>query len=63
MPSIDKVQMLAKYLGVTTSELLGEGHPIFDHPENAHFFDKYNQLTPAERQLSLERIERIIKDR
>lgn len=27
MPSIDKVQMLAEYLGVTTSDLLGEEKP------------------------------------
>lgn len=33
-PSVEKVQMLAQYLGVTTSELLGEV-PISSDPEQA----------------------------
>ena len=47
IPSVEKVQLLAQYLGVTTSELLGEAGPqnlaIQDQP---YLVMQYNQLSP-----------------
>ena len=43
-PSVTKVQMLATYLGVTTSELLGEDLPgAADRPE---LLVKFDRLSP-----------------
>ena len=46
-PSVERVQALAKYLGVTTSELLGETGPknlaIQDQP---YLVMRYNSLPP-----------------
>ena len=48
-PSVAKVQMLAEYLGVTTSELLGEDLPG-DYDFKAAFFNGADPtLTPEER--------------
>ena len=54
VPSVEKVQMLANYLGVTTSELLGEtgpslqydGYIIPNQPGAADLIVKFKQLTP-----------------
>lgn len=47
IPSVEKVQFLAQYLGVTTSELLGEAGPknlaIQDQP---YLVMRYNSLPP-----------------
>lgn len=47
VPSVERVQALAKYLGVTTSELLGEVGPknlaIQDQP---YLVMRYNSLPP-----------------
>lgn len=47
VPSVERVQALAKYLGVTTSELLGETGPknlaIQDQP---YLVMRYNSLPP-----------------
>lgn len=47
IPSVEKVQLLAQYLGVTTSELLGETGPqnlaIQDQP---YLVMRYNSLPP-----------------
>lgn len=47
IPSVERVQLLAQYLGVTTSELLGETGPqnlaIQDQP---YLVMQYNQLSP-----------------
>lgn len=49
VPSVAKVQMLAEYLGVTTSELLGEELPG-DYDFKAAFFNGADPtLTPEER--------------
>ena len=49
IPSVAKVQMLAEYLGVTTSELLGEELPG-DYDFKAAFFNGADPtLTPEER--------------
>ena len=49
VPSVAKVQMLAEYLGVTTSELLGEGLPG-EYDLKAAFFNGADPtLTPEER--------------
>lgn len=47
VPSVEKVQLLAQYLGITTSELLGETGPknlaIQDQP---YLVMRYNSLPP-----------------
>ena len=47
VPSVERVQLLAQYLGVTTSELLGEAGPqnlaIQDQP---YLVMRYNSLPP-----------------
>lgn len=47
VPSVERVQLLAQYLGVTTSELLGEAGPqnlaIQDQP---YLIMRYNSLPP-----------------
>lgn len=47
VPSVEKVQLLAQYLGVTTSQLLGEDGPgnlaIQDQP---YLVMRYNSLPP-----------------
>lgn len=51
VPSVEKVQLLAQYLGVTTSELLGETEPknlaIQDQP---YLVMRYNSLSPEEQE-------------
>lgn len=51
IPSVEKVQLLAQYLGVTTSELLGETGPknlaIQDQP---YLVMRYNSLSPEEQE-------------
>ena len=42
IPSVEKVQLLAQYLGVTTSELLGE-----EDPAQPYLVMRYNSLSPA----------------
>lgn len=51
IPSVEKIQLLANYLGVTTSELLGEEPRIADIPEselNEPLISKLVSLTPEE---------------
>ena len=64
IPSVEKVQMLAAYLGVTTSELLGEekepapmaeGEPVYP-PE-------YDQLSSEDRALVDSMIRRLILEK
>lgn len=51
VPSVERVQLLAQYLGVTTSELLGETGPknlaIQDQP---YLVMRYNSLSPEEQE-------------
>lgn len=63
-PSVAKVQMLAAYLGVTTSELLGEkkepapvteGRPVYP--------SEYDQLSPEDRALVDSMIRRLILEK
>lgn len=44
-PATGKVQMLAKYLGVTTSDLLGEEKQNSPLPEEGGLLADYNALT------------------
>ena len=54
IPSVERVQLLAQYLGVTTSELLGEtgpslqydGYIIPSEPGATDLIVKFKQLTP-----------------
>lgn len=67
-PSVTKVQMLADYLGVTTSELLGEIVTPADQPANGHeeeFVRLFRQLTEDQQQLVLAQLKGIVdaKDR
>ena len=46
IPSIEKVQLLAQYLGVTVSELLGEdASEISQGPAQPYLVMRYNQLS------------------
>ncbi len=48
IPSVNRVQALAKYLGVTTSELLGEdASEISQGPAQPYLVMRYNQLSQA----------------
>ena len=47
IPSVEKVQLLAQYLGVTTSELLGEEDPHGEGPAQPYLVMRYNSLPPA----------------
>ena len=57
VPSVAKVQMLAEYLGVTTSELLGEKAPT--DPEAIP--PMYSKLNPENRALVDQMIEKLLK--
>ena len=48
IPSIEKVQRLADYLGVTTSELLGESAPSGSPAPD--FLILFNQLSPDDQE-------------
>lgn len=46
VPSVEKVQLLAQYLGVTVSELLGEDvSEISQGPAQPYLVMRYNQLS------------------
>lgn len=46
VPSVEKVQLLAQYLGVTVSELLGEdASEISQGPAQPYLVMRYNQLS------------------
>lgn len=48
IPSVEKVQLLAQYLGVTVSELLGEdASEISQGPAQPYLVMRYNQLSQA----------------
>lgn len=57
IPSVAKVQMLADYLGVTTSELLGEKTPTSTSANPP----MYNKLNPENRALVDQMIEKLLK--
>ena len=63
IPSVAKVQMLASYLGVTVSQLLGEKAPPADQPANgreAEFVRLFDQLTPDQQALVLAQLKGIV---
>lgn len=47
LPSAEKLHILAAYLGVTTSELLGEEDPHGEGPTQPYLVMRYNSLSPA----------------
>ena len=49
-PSVAKVQMLAQYLGVTTSDLLGEQNESSPPSEEDRLLDVFGDLTEDEKQ-------------
>lgn len=63
VPSVEKVQMLAAYLGVTTSELLGEEKgptPVSEDGLNETaqvFMPLVDKLTPDQQQLLLSQLQ------
>ena len=62
-PSVAKVQMLADYLGVTTSLLLGEKRTPADQPANGReeeFMQLFGQLTEDQQQLVLAQLKGIV---
>ena len=62
VPSVEKVQMLADYLGVTTSELLGESLPAGPAAEKAQlqaaFWGGDKDLTQEEKDAMWDDVER-----
>lgn len=48
-PSVEKVQMLAQYLGVTVSDLLGETKPPSNLPKEADLTEAEQELVAAYR--------------
>ena len=58
MPSVEKVQQLASYLGVTVSELLGEEKAPTSTSDNPPM---YNKLNPENRALVDQMIEKLLK--
>lgn len=63
VPSVAKVQMLAEYLGVTTSDLLGEKISPVGLPANGReeeFVQLFNQLTPDQQELVLAQLKGIV---
>ena len=62
-PSVAKVQMLAEYLGVTTSDLLGEKISPAGLPANGReeeFTQLFSQLTPDQQELVLAQLKGIV---
>lgn len=62
-PSVAKVQMLADYLGVTTSELLGEKVTPADHPVNGReleFVQLFEKLTPEQQDLVIAQLRGVV---
>lgn len=55
VPSIEKVQLLAQYLGCTVSDLLGESPSLLD-PTMKAFADAFMTLTPENREAVLAEI-------
>ena len=45
-PSVEKFRLLADYLGVTTSDLLGEDDPGLGGPPQRYLVMRYNRLSP-----------------
>lgn len=43
---MERVQLLAAYLGVTTSDLLGEADPGLGGPPQRYLVMRYNRLSP-----------------
>lgn len=63
IPSVAKVQMLAEYLGVTTSELLGETVTPADQQASGRdeeFSQLFGQLTPDQQDLVLAQLRGIV---
>lgn len=51
IPSVEKVQLLAQYLGVTTSELLGECLPVApEFPAHPYLVTRYDKLSKEAQQ-------------
>ena len=58
IPSVERVQLLAQYLGVTTSELLGERPPdIPAFPEHPYLVLRYDLLSEKDQQDVMDFIE------
>lgn len=58
IPSVEKVQLLAQYLGVTTSELLGESSPDAPKfPEHPYLTLRYDLLSKEDQQDVMDFIE------
>ena len=60
VPSIERVQSLAAYLGVTTSELLGEEDPRAEGPAQPYLVMRYNALSPENQEKVMAFIEFLV---
>ena len=64
IPSVEKVQMLAAYLGVTTSELLGEEKEPAPAAEGGPVYPpEYDRLSPEDKALVDSMIRRLILEK
>ena len=59
-PSVEKVQQMAAYLGVTTSELLGEEDPCAEGPAQPYLVMRYNALSPENQEKVMAFIEFLV---
>ena len=64
IPSVEKVQLLAQYLGVTTSELLGEEKGPAPVSESEPLYPpEYDRLSPEDKELIDNMIRRLILEK
>ena len=57
-PSVEKVRLLAQYLGVTVSQLLGEdASEVAQGPSQTYLVQRYNQLSKSDQEEVLAIIE------
>ena len=49
-PSVEKIHNLAQYLGISTSELLGEEDPRAEGPAQPYLVMRYNALSPEDQE-------------
>lgn len=60
IPSVEKVQLLAQYLGVTVSELLGEEATRAEGPAQPYLVMRYNALSPENQEKVMAFIEFLV---
>ena len=59
-PSVEKIHNLAQYLGISTSELLGEEDPRAEGPAQPYLVMRYNALSPENQEKVMAFIEFLV---